>query len=95
MEKIIIHFHLSLCEYFAGKLKTHFILQILCVGYNAPSDALTMKRLVKLHRNFSTSNYLLGWRDKIVFEDDWNKRPSDVEIRKKGLPQNDTQSFKK
>ena len=67
---------------------THFILQILCVGCKAPSNSLTMKRLVKLHRNFSTSNNLLGWRDKFVFEDDWNKRPSDVEIRKKGLPQN-------
>ena len=39
-------------------------------------------------RLFSTSTKVCGFRDRLVDEKDRNKRPSDLEIRKKGLPQN-------
>ena len=39
-------------------------------------------------RLFSTTTQLFGFKDRFVEEKDLNKRPSDLEIRKKGLPQN-------
>ena len=39
-------------------------------------------------RPFSSSSFLCKWDDKIVWEKDANKRPSDLEIKRKGLPKN-------
>ena len=39
-------------------------------------------------RSFVTSSALSGFKDKIVWGKDLNKRPSDLEIEKKGLPKN-------
>ena len=66
---------------------TSFFLQIYH-GLRVKSKSLTMKKIIRIHRNFSTSHKVFGFKDKFVMEKDWNKRPSDVEIRKKGLPQN-------
>jgi len=54
-----------------------------------------MKRILPVHRKFSTSNIVFAWKDKFIFESDLNKKPSEVEIRKKGLPKNTQTTGKK
>ena len=52
------------------------------------SGPLKMKKYLLIQRNFSLSSKLPAIKDYFIEEKDANKRPSDVEIRKKGLPQN-------
>lgn len=51
------------------------------------ANFLICRNLLKV-RTFVTSSALSGFKDKIVWGEDLNKRPSDLEIEKKGLPKN-------
>ena len=52
------------------------------------STHIIIRNVLPHSRLFSTSTKLFGFKDRFVDVKDLNKRPSDLEIRKKGLPKN-------